>query len=313
MPTRLHARVGTIRQLEILLAVYEGGSITAAAETLHLTQPTVSMQLKKLVNAINMPIYDQIGRKLVFTEAGLALVKTAREVLESFQRLEMLLSDMRGLKAGTLKIAVVTTSKYFIPHLLGPFCARYPDVDIQFKVGNRQQIIERLSLGKDDFYVFSHAPDTVDIESIEFLENPLVAIASLDHPLANKQQIDIRDLVTEPFLIREKGSGTRHAVEQYLLSFGIKLMPKMTIESNEAIKHAVMANLGVSVLSAHSLAFGGNDGLAVLDVKQLPFNTHWYFVWLRQRKQSVIAETFLQYVQSEGRGILTKAIDHSYQ
>lgn len=308
MATRLHARVGTIRQLEILLAVHECGSIKSAAEYLHLTQPTVSMQLKKLVDAIGMPIYDQIGRKLVFTEAGLALVKTAQEVLEGFERLEMRLSDMRGLKAGTLRIAVVTTSKYFIPHLLGPFCARYPNVDIQFKVGNRQQIIQRLQAGKDDFYVFSHVPEDVEIEKIEFLPNPLVVIAARDHPQAGKKNIDIHQLMTEPFLIREKGSGTRYALERYLKKHHIQLTPKMTIESNEAIKHAVVANLGISILSAHSLAFGGDDGLAVLDVKQLPINSNWYFIWLKQKKLTLIAETFLHFVQTEGKESLLRQI-----
>ncbi|MCG8667845.1 MAG: LysR family transcriptional regulator [Pseudomonadales bacterium] len=309
MGSRLHARIGTIRQLEILLAVYDGGSIKAAAESLHLTQPTVSMQLKKLVDAIGMPIYDQVGRRLVFTEAGLAIVATAREVLESFQRLDMHLSDMRGLKAGTLKLAVVTTSKYFIPHLLGPFCERYPNVDIQFKVGNREQIMKRLNDGSDDFYVFSHVPEDVDIDRIEFLPNPLVAIAAQTHPFAKKKNIDIKELLQQPFLMREKGSGTRHALEQFLKREGLKPNTKMTIESNEAIKHAVMANLGVSVLSVHSLAFGGDDGLAVLNVKQLPVTSNWYFVWLRQKQQSVIAETFLQYLHTEGREMLANEIE----
>ena len=151
MSSRIHARVGTIRQLEILLCVYDLGSIKLASEQLHLTQPTVSMQLKKLSEAVGTPLYDRQGKSRRFTDAGEAVVATAREVLDSFSRLEMELSDLRGLKAGTLNLAVVTTSKYFIPHLLGPFCKRYPDVDINFKVGNRQNIIERLESGHDDF------------------------------------------------------------------------------------------------------------------------------------------------------------------
>ncbi|HEX4937684.1 MAG TPA: LysR family transcriptional regulator, partial [Candidatus Kapabacteria bacterium] len=139
MASRLHAHIGTLRQLEILLAVYDQGSVTAASAHLHLTQPTVSMQLKKLAEAIGMPLYEQIGRRLVFTDAGRALVSTAREVLDQFARLDMTLSELRGLKAGHLRLAVVTTSKYFIPHLLGPFCRRYPAIDVQMKVANREQ------------------------------------------------------------------------------------------------------------------------------------------------------------------------------
>lgn len=300
MVSRLHAHIGTLRPLEILLSVYENGSITAASQQLHLTQPTVSMQLKKLADTIGMPLYDQVGRKLLFTDAGLALVETAREVLESFERLDMTLDDLRGSKTGTLKIAVVTTSKYFIPHLLGPFCKRYPEVDIQFKVGNRQQIIERLEAGKDDFYVFSHTPNDMDIETIEFLPNPLVAISSVRHPLSKQKRIPLLTFVDAGLLMREEGSGTRYAIEEFLRQKGINSHGKMTIESNEAIKHAVMAGLGVGILSAHTLAFGGKQGLAVLDVDQLPIETHWYFVWLRHKRLSPIAKTFLSYVQQEG-------------
>ncbi|PKG59144.1 LysR family transcriptional regulator, partial [Shewanella sp. GutDb-MelDb] len=137
MSLRLQAHMGTLRQLEILLAVYDCGTVGGAAQNLHLTQPTISMQLKKLADVIGLPLYNVIGRKLVFTEAGLEVVKTATEVLDSFAKLESSLSDLGELKSGTLRLAVVTTSKYFIPHLLGPFCERYPNVGVQLNIGNR--------------------------------------------------------------------------------------------------------------------------------------------------------------------------------
>ncbi|MBU2712786.1 LysR family transcriptional regulator [Zooshikella sp. WH53] len=301
MTSRLHAHIGTIRQLEIFLAVYEGGSITAASETLHLTQPTVSMQIKKLVEAIDMPLYEQVGRKLLFTDAGHSLATTAKDVLSSFIDLETKLSDLRGLKAGTLKIAVVTTSQYFIPHLLGPFCERYPAIDIQLKVANRQQVIDRLSAGKDDFYVFSHLPEDIAIETIEFLPNPLIAIAPQHHPLAAKKRIQLETITDAPFLMREQGSGTRFAIEEFMKEHQIQFNLKMTIESNEAIKHAVMSGLGISILSAHTLAFGGRSRLVELPIKALPIKTHWYFAWLQGKQLSIIANTFLNYVQSEGK------------
>ncbi|MGI0116043.1 LysR family transcriptional regulator [Zooshikella sp. RANM57] len=306
MTSRLHAHIGTIRQLEIFLAVYEGGSITAASETLHLTQPTVSMQIKKLVEAIDMPLYEQVGRKLVFTDAGHTLATTAKDVLSSFVDLETKLSDLRGLKSGTLKIAVVTTSQYFIPHLLGPFCQRYPAIDIQLKVANRQQVIDRLTAGKDDFCVFSHLPEDIAIETIEFLPNPLVAIAPQHHPLATKKRIQLETITNAPFLMREKGSGTRFAIEEFMKEHQIQLNLKMTIESNEAIKHAVMSGLGlgISILSAHTLAFGGRSRLVELPIKALPIKTHWYFAWLQGKQLSIIANTFLNYVQSEGKETL---------
>ncbi len=298
MVSRLHARIGTFRQLEILLAVYDHGGVSAASEQLHLTQPTVSMQLKKLSSAVEMPLYHRLGKRLAFTPAGEALVETARKILQQTERLEMHLADLRGLKTGTLRIAVVTTSKYFIPHLLGSFCEHYPDLDVQFRVGNREKIIERLHDGLDDLYVFSHPPSQEDIAASDFLPNPLVAIAPEGHPLARRRSLTLRDLEKYPFLMREQGSGTRYAIENHLRKKGIQLSVKMTIESNEAIKHAVMSGLGISILSAHTLTFGGRAGLAELRVKGLPIRSRWYLVRQRQLEPSPAAQAFLDYLAS---------------
>jgi LysR family transcriptional regulator, low CO2-responsive transcriptional regulator len=305
MKSRIHAQVGTLRQLEIFLAVYDLGSITAASQSLHLTQPTVSTQLKKLSEAIGMPLYERVGKGREFTDAGRALVATAREVLGSFERLDMKLSDLRGLRAGTLRIAVVTTSKYFIPHLLGSFCEQYPHVDLQFRVGNREQIIRRLHDGLDDLYVFSHPPEDEDIDVTDFLPNPLVAIAPLGHPLSRRKRLSLADLAAEPFLMREAGSGTRHAIERHLAKHDARINVRMTIESNEAIKHAVMSGLGISILSEHTLTYGGNEGLVTLKVRQLPIESTWYLVRLRSRRLSLIAEAFLEYLQREGQNNLS--------
>lgn len=299
---KLHARIGTLRQLEILLAVYQAGSITAASKQLFLTQPTVSMQLKKLADAVGTPLYDQVGRKLIFTQAGLEVVNSAREVMGCMERLEMKLSDMQGLKRGTLRLAVVTTAKYFIPHLLGEFLQHYPDIDVDFKVGNRQQIIDRMATGEDDFYVFSHPPKNKDLDLHEFLPNPLVAIAQQDHPLAVEQNIPLQTFLDQPFLNRENGSGTRHAIEHHFAQMDAEPNIRMTIESNEAIKHAVMSGLGVSVLSSHTLAFGGSTGLVKLNVEHLPIMTKWYLANLQAKQLSVVARTFLEYVADYGWG-----------
>lgn len=298
---KLHARIGTLRQLEILLAVYRTGSITGASQALFLTQPTVSMQLKKLAEAVGTPLYDQVGRKLIFTQAGKEVVAAAREMMGCMERLEMRLADIQGLKAGTLRLAVVTTAKYFIPHLLGEFLQLYPDIDVDFKVGNRQQIIDRMEHGEDDFYVFSHPPENRGMDLHEFLPNPLVAIADTHHPLAGVKEIPLRSFLDHPFLIRENGSGTRHAVERHLENLGEHPNVRMTIESNEAIKHAVMSGLGVSILSSHTLAFGGSAGLVKLDVEQLPIETRWYLANLHSKTLSVVAKTFLDYVVNQGR------------
>ena len=294
--SRLYARIGTFRQLEIWLAVFSHGSITQASKALHLTQPTVSMQLKKLSEALDAPLYHAVGRKLVFTDEGIALAKSAREVLGAIDHLDMRLADMKGLKVGRLRIAVVTTAKYFIPHLLGEFLQQYPDIDVDFKVGNRQQIIERMETGEDDFYVFSHPPKGESIALHEFLSNPLVPIVPEDHPLASQPRVSLNDFLSQRFLMREQGSGTRHAIERHLETLGANIDSRMTIESNEAIKHAVMSGLGVSILSSHTLAFGGSAGLAQLEVEHLPIMTKWYLANLSAKEPSVVAKAFLDYV-----------------
>lgn len=308
MSSRLHAHIGTFRQLEILLAVYQQGSIKAGAETLFLTQPTVSMQLKKLSQAIGLPLYQQVGKKLKFTDAGLSTVATAKNILQQCEELDMQLSSLRGVKTGTLRLACVTTAKYFIPHLLGPFCQRYPGIDIQFTVANRQQIIDRLDQGLDDFYVFSHLPQGLDIEVTEFMPNDLVAIAAKEHRFANADNVSLEEFVAEGFLTRELGSGTRVATDAFFHKHKLTPNIKMTIASNEAIIHSVMSNLGVSILSAHTLAFGEAYQVSLVKLASLPAQSKWSFAWLKAQQLSPIAKVFLDYVETEGRAMMRKAV-----
>lgn len=297
--SRLHAHVGTIRQLEILCALQEHGSVVAAAKALHLTQPTVSMQLRKLSEAVSMPLYFQVGRQLQLTEVGLEVVASAREILSCFERLDMTLTKMRGLTAGTLRIAVVTTAKYFIPHLIGDFCKLYPDIAVELNVGNREQIARRMAEGTDDFCVFSHPPKKDEYLLTEFLPNRLVAIASEKHAFARRESVPLAEFAAEPFLIREPGSGTRYAIERHMAKFGCELNVRMTIESNEAIKHMVMAGMGVSILSEHTWNVGGYAGLALLNVEHLPIETNWYLARLRHRPLTPVAEALLEFVKHE--------------
>ncbi|TKB45542.1 LysR family transcriptional regulator [Thalassotalea mangrovi] len=308
MASRLHAHIGTFRQLEILLAVYRGGSIKAASESLFLTQPTVSMQLKKLSEAIGLPLYQQLGKKLKFTDAGLATIDTAKHILQRCEELDMHLSNLRGLKTGTLRLACATTAKYFIPHLLGPFCKRYPGIEIQFTVANRRQVIERLEQGLDDFYVFSHLPQGLDIDVIEFMANDLVAIAGASHPLTKKNRVSLEEFCQQDFLIRENGSGTRFATEAFFAKQPVKPNVRMTIASNEAIIHSVLSNLGVSILSAHTLAFGEIYDVKVINVDSLPIKSQWSFSWIKGQTLSPIAKVFLDYVETEGREMMAKAV-----
>lgn len=304
MNDRLHYRIGTFRQFEILLSVYELGSISRAAQKLYLTQPSVTMQLKKVSEAVGMPLYDYVGKKLVFTQAGQAVVDSARDILRRLDVLDTELADLRGVKVGALNIAVVTTAKYFVPHFLGPFCEHYPQVNVSFVVGNRQQIISRFKEGRDDFYIFSQPPETGDIETIEFLENPLVAIAHESHPLRNTKNISLQRFAKEPLLLREEGSGTRLAVEEFMRKKGVELNVRMTIESNEAIKHCVMARLGVSILSQHTLDVGSSSQLCQLHVKGFPIQTCWHIAYKKNKYLSPVAKTFLNYIVTSADTLL---------
>jgi len=300
---RLHARIGTIRQLEILIAVYEHRSITAAAKVLHLTQPTLSMQLRKLADSVGTPLYSQIGKRLVFTEAGEAAVKTAREVLESFDRLEMRLADLQGMKAGTLRLAAVTTAKYLVPHLLGDFVHEYPGVEVDFDIGNRRQMLASLAEGLSDFFVFSHPPEDAEMELHRFAPNHLVPVVSQDHPLPSDRLISLERFAQEPYLARESGSGTQFAIDKHCRNQGISLNVRMTVASNEAIKHCVMSGLGVSILPRHSLVLGGAEGLRELQVEHLPIEAEWYLAYLKGKQLSVVAQTFLDYVLAQTHSV----------
>ena len=294
----------TLRQLEVFEAIARLGSFTRAAEELHLTQPTVSMQIKKLSEAVGMDLFEQVGKKIYLTDAGRALHNFSREIFDHFNHFEMLLADLKGLKQGRLRLAVITTAKYFIPRLLGTFCRQYPGIDVSMKVSNRERILERLNNNEDDLYILGQPPDGVDVIAEPFLTNPLVVLAPTDHPLVRKKNIPLRRLAEEPFLLRESGSGTRIATEQLFARHDLKLRVRMELGSNEAIKQAVVGGLGISVLSRHTLSPDVTmDQIALLDVQGFPIKRHWCAVYPKGKQLSVVANTFLDYLKQAHRHI----------
>lgn len=291
-------RHSTLRQLEVFEAIARLGSFTRAAEELFLTQPTVSMQIKKLADAVGMPLFEQVGKKVYLTDAGHALHAFTRELLDHFARFEMTLADMKGLKQGTLRLAVVTTAKYFAPRLLGPFCQEYPGIDVSLKVSNRERILERLAENQDDLYILGQPPEEIDAVAEPFLDNPLVVLAPAKHPLTGKKRIPLARLAEEPFLLREPGSGTRKALERLFADHGLAIKVRMELGSNEAIKQAIVGGLGVSVLSRHTLALDAPMGqLAILDVAGFPIERQWYVAYPAGKQLSIVARTFLDYLK----------------
>lgn len=296
MKTRLHTRQTTFRQLEIFKAVAERLSVTEAAHALHLAQPTVSTQLARLAEALQVQPFEQIGKRLYLTDVGEELLASTRELFDVLDRLEMRLARRAGLSIGRLRLGVVTTAKYLVPALLGPFCRAHPQVEVELQVGNRADIRQRLQSNLDDLYVFSHPPSELDIEAQWLTDNPLVVIAPQDHALARRRHLRWGDLAGERLLMREQGSGTRHAIERHLAQQGWSLGRTLTIASNEAIKEAVLSGLGLAILSRHALTHMAPGNLVELPVEGFPIPNSWYLVTPRGKQLSPIAQAFREHL-----------------
>lgn len=304
---RLAARIGTFRQLEILLAVAESGGIAAAAEKLHLSQPTVSMQMRKLADNIGAPLYDFSGRHLTLTHAGELMQQHAREIFDCTDRLEMALNQLKGMHRGKLSVGIVSSAEYFAPHLLGPFYRRYPSIEVALNVGNRAELTERLKDNLDDLYIFGFPPRDVDVEVTELGKNHLVAIAPKSHPLARKRSLNWSDVTDELFIVREQGAGTRAAVEYHLERMGYSLRHQLTIASNEGIKHAVLARMGLAIVPSLCLDEGDQRDLVQLPIAGFPLLDYWNLVFRRGKTFSVVAETCRDYLLNEGREMYSEA------
>ncbi|HIK39129.1 LysR family transcriptional regulator [Thermoleptolyngbya sichuanensis A183] len=288
----------TLHQLKVFEATARHGSFTRAAEELFLTQPTVSMQVKQLTKAIGLPLFEQVGKRLFLTDAGRELFSTCQEIFGKLEQLEMSIADLKGMKQGRLRLAVITTAKYFLPRLLGPFCQKYPGVDISLTVTNHERVIERLGNNQDDLYVMSQLPENLDIVAHPFLDNPLVVIGPKTHPLAKEKNISLERLAEETFIMREPGSGTRRAFQKLLDDHDLSVRVRLELGSNEAIKQAIAGGLGLAVLSSHTIAHDGSMGeLMAFDVEGFPIPRKWYVVHLSGKQLSVVASTFLDYLQ----------------
>jgi LysR family transcriptional regulator, low CO2-responsive transcriptional regulator len=290
----------TWNQLRLFEAVARRQSFTRAAEELCVVQPTVSAQIKQLTDTVGLPLFEQVGKKIYLTDAGKELQTTCRELFDAWERFEMRVSDLKGVKEGHLRIAMVTTAKYFVPRMLGPFYKRYPGVDLTVEIVNRDRVIERLVNNMDDLYIMGVPPEHIAIEKHLFLENPLVVIAPREHELAQRKRVPLARLARERLIVREAGSGTRITTEEFLRKRKIKWPVQMELGNNEAIKWAVAGGLGVSVVSQHCLMLEPmHDRLAVLDVEELPIQAAWYVVYPQGKQLSVVARTFFDYLTAE--------------
>ena len=300
----------TFRQLQLFLALAETGSITAAARACHVTQPTVSMQLKDLADSVGLPLYHQLGKRLQLTEAGEALVVAAQNMSDEWAAFEQKINGIKGLTQGRLRISVVSTAKYFVPGILGTFCARYPDVDIALELLNRDGVLARLRDHRDDLYIMSMPPRDMDLEQEIFLPNPLVVIASKTNALTRRKSIPLATLAKERFILRELGSSTRMACDAHFDSLGFKPNVRLELGSNEAIKHSVAAGLGLAVLSRYAIAGRQDgDGVTELKVRGFPAQSNWFILRAKDHRASPVASEFLAHLRASAKQLTASISD----
>ena len=297
----------SFRQLRLFKALTETGSVTAAARIMHVTQPTASMQLKELSNSIGMPLFEFVGKKIYLTEAGKTLALSAQSISQEWESLEQTISAMKGLKTGSLRIAVVSTAKYFIPSLVGSFSSNYPDVDIALEVLNRDAVVARLEKNMDDMAIMTQPPEHLEIEDEVFLDNPLVCIAPKNHALKNKE-IRLNELANEYFVMREIGSGTRMSCDLFFKNKKFSPKIRLTLGSNEAIKQSVSSGLGLSIVSIHSLTeYDLRETVSMLKVKDFPIKSKWHIVTAKGKRLSPIAKIFHDQLLSKAIEISSNA------
>ncbi len=295
----------TLRQLQVFEAVARHASFTRAAEALYLTQPAVSMQVRQLEQQVGLPLFEHVGRRVHLTEAGQEVLRLARSVLQQLAETEAALEAMKGVRRGRLTVAVASTANYFAPRLLGSFTARHEGITVSLDVTNREGLLRHLHDNDVDMVIMGRPPEELDLEAEPFMENPLVVIAPPAHPLVRAQPVPLARLQEETFVVREPGSGTRIAMERHFEEHGVRLSTGMEMSSNEAIKQAVEAGLGLGIVSLHTLGMELELGrLAVLEAESFPILRHWHLVCRRGKRLSPVAEAFAEFVRREGARLL---------
>jgi DNA-binding transcriptional LysR family regulator len=290
----------TSRQLRLFLALADTGSVSAAAKAMHVTQPTASMQLKEVTQSVGLPLYEVVSKKIYLTEVGKELAATARAMAQTWDAFEQNVDAIKGLSRGKLRVAVVSTAKYFMPRIVGSFCTRYPAIDVSLEILNRDGVVQRLRDNLDDLYIMSMPPSDMDLTDEAFMPNPIVVIAPTVDPLAERVSVPLHELAQRRFILREKGSGTRMAGDQFFRQMKFRPNVRLELGSNEAVKESVAGGLGIGVVSRHCLhGLLKEHGVSVVDVKGFPVPSAWHIVQPAGRKTSPLAMAFRQHLREE--------------
>jgi LysR family transcriptional regulator, low CO2-responsive transcriptional regulator len=295
----------TLRQLQILATAAGTLSFSRTSELLHVTQPAISQQMKQLEELAGLPLFDRVGRRLKLTQAGEELARHARGLLRALDDADDALAALRGLRGGRIRVAVTSTAKYFAPKLIALFMKRHPEVEVRLAVNNREVVIQLVSANEVDLAIMGKPPEQLDTTSVPFADHPLVVIAAPDHPLARRRAVPLEALARETFLVRERGSGTRGAMERFFAAHGVDIRIGMEMDSNETIKQAVMAGMGLSFISRHTIGLElAAEALAVVHAQGLPVTRSWNVVHLRSKRLSPAATAFEEFVLDEGKTFL---------
>jgi DNA-binding transcriptional LysR family regulator len=287
----------TLRQIEVFNAVARHQNYTRAAEELHLSQPAVSMQIRQLEEAIGLPLFEQVGKQMHLTDAGDQMYIYSREMAGLLDEAEILFEAIKGVRHGTLTISVATTASHFATRLLAEFAKQHEGITISLDVTNREALRRQLENNEPDLVIMGQPPEGVDVEAAVFMDNPLVMIAPAHHSLIGQKQIPLSHFANENFVVREPGSGTRGATQRFFDEHGVPFNTGIEMTSNEAIKQAVEAGLGLGIVSIHTLELElETRRLHILDVQDFPIMRHWYVLQRKGKRLSPAAQAFKDFV-----------------
>jgi DNA-binding transcriptional LysR family regulator len=304
---RRYLKHGTLPQLRVFEASARLGNFSRAAQELHMAQPTASVQIKKLTETIGLPLFEQVGNRVYLTDAGQRLYTGCNEIFRAISTLEETLNGLRAMESGCLRLAVCSNGKYFAPRMLGAFIQRYPGVEASLEIHNRKTLIDRLANNEDDLYLFASPLEREDVVTQALLPNPLVVFARDDHPLANARRISVERIATEPFLMREPGSGTRLLATKLFEQRGLTPKIRLELSDDEAIKEAILAGLGVAIMSRFTLGLEAEPSrLICLDVDGFPLENHWHFAYPVGKQLSATTRAFMDFARLEAKALVAQ-------
>jgi len=293
----------TLHQLQVFLKIVETGSVTKASEELHLTQPAISIQLRKLQDQFEIPLTEVVGRKIYITDFGKEIAHAAEQILNQVYAINYKTMAYKGKLSGRLKLSVVSTGKYIMPYFLANFMQTHPGVDLLMDVTNKSKVLESLENNEVDFALVSILPSTLHIEHLDLLPNKLFLVGPAHHALPEGMPGTLL-LENIPLLFREQGSGTRQSMENFIQKIKLPVLKKMELTSNEAVKQSMLAGLGYSIMPLIGLRSElQNRELKIIPVKGLPIKTTWSLIWLKGKKHSPVSQSFLTHLRKEKKKI----------